>query len=391
MTRERRTDEGLPRAVTILTHEFYPKVGGIGLYVEETARALTHLGSRVCVWCPWAEELQGRDFPFDIHPVRMRGTQDWDSRLLLTRALLHKVEQWRPTVVYLPEPGPIRTWQYLQYLPSLKPRRLVVTLHGTELEHLTRRWYRRATLRHLLGSADRVGTVSRYVHERMLSAYPEVEEHAVIAHGAVRSGLRSPMAVRDQASQAYLGPGQAEKVRLVTLGRLHPRKGQLAVVEALGRLPPKIRKQVQYRVLGPVVSETYAQSVRDAAETHQVDMVLTGELDDDQVAKELDQADIFVMTSVPARHSIEGFGLVYLEAGFRGLPVVAHDIGGVADAVVNEETGLLVKPDDSAALAMALIRLIESAELRQKMGAAGRRRASCFDWESTARELFAYL
>lgn len=391
MTKGRRSNDGLPRAVTILTHEFYPKVGGIGLYVEETARALAHLGSRVCVWCPWAEELEGRDFPFDIHPVRMRGTQDWDSRLLLIRALLSQVAQWRSSVVYLAEPGPIRAWQYLQYLPFLKPRRLVVTLHGTELEHLTRCWHRRATLRHLLCSADRVGTVSRYVHERMLSTYPELGEHAVIAHGAVRSGLRSPMAVRDQANQASLSAGRAEKVRLLTLGRLHPRKGQLAVVEALGQLPPTVREHVQYRVLGPVVKKNYAQSVREAAQRHQVDMVLTGELQDEQVASELDQADVFVMTSVPARHSIEGFGLVYLEAGFRGLPVVAHDIGGVADAVVNEETGLLVALDDRAALATALTRLIESAELRQQMGKAGRRRARLFDWESTARKLFANL
>lgn len=391
MTEGRDSDEGLPRAVTILTHEFYPKVGGIGLYVEETARALTRLGVRVCVWCPWREELDGRDFPFELNPVRMRGTQDWDSRLQLIRALLTHAERWRAGVVYLPEPGPIRTWQYLQYLPFLKPRRLVVTLHGSELEHLIRRRHRRATLRHLLYRADRVGTVSQYVRERLLSAYPELKERAVIAHGAVRSGLRSLMAVSDQATRAGQSTGRAGKVRLVTLGRLHPRKGQLAVVEALGQLPPALRGQVQYRALGPVVSESYAQSVRDAARTRQVDTVLTGELSDAQVALELDQADVFVMTSVPARHSIEGFGLVYLEAGCRGLPVVAHAIGGVADAVVDEETGLLVAPDDRAALAKALTRLIESAELRQQMGEAGRRWASSFDWETTARRLFANL
>lgn len=387
----------LPPQVHMLTHEFYPKVGGIGLYVEETARALSRLGTRVCVWCPWRDELEGRDFPFDINPVRMRGTQDWDSRLQLIRALFTQVGEWRDAVVYLPEPGPIRTWQYLQYLPVLKPRHLVVTLHGTELEHLIRRWHRRATLRHLLCSADRVGTVSHYVQDRLLDAYPELTGRAVIAHGAVRSGLRSPMAVTERstsitsAGQDVGGGCVVNEVRLVTLGRLHPRKGQLAVVEALAQLPAAMRELVQYRVIGPVVNEAYARAVRDAARTAQVNVVLTGELSDDRVASELDDADVFVMTSVPASHSIEGFGLVYLEAGFRGLPVVAHRIGGVADAVIHEETGLLVDPADRGALGAALTRLIESAELRERMGAAGRRWASRFDWETTAIKLFADL
>ena len=50
------------------------------------------------------------------------------------------------------------------------------------------------------------------------------------------------------------------------------------------------------------------------------------------------------MTSIDHRHSVEGFGLVYLEAAAHGLPVVAHAVGGVPEAVVDGVTGLLVPP-----------------------------------------------
>ncbi len=66
---------------------------------------------------------------------------------------------------------------------------------------------------------------------------------------------------------------------------------------------------------------------------------------DDELSEIYDSADIFAMTSVDYGSSVEGFGLVYLEAAAHRLPVVAHAVGGVAEAIVDEVTGLLVPPD----------------------------------------------
>jgi glycosyltransferase involved in cell wall biosynthesis len=91
---------------------------------------------------------------------------------------------------------------------------------------------------------------------------------------------------------------------------------------------------------------------------------------------------------MPHKHSVEGFGLVYLEAGAHGLPVIAHDIGGVPEAVVHEETGLLVQPGDTPALTAAFSRLIADAALRHRLGTAGRIRASQSSWHRSAQALF---
>jgi glycosyltransferase involved in cell wall biosynthesis len=77
-------------------------------------------------------------------------------------------------------------------------------------------------------------------------------------------------------------------------------------------------------------------------------------------------ADVFVM---PSR--AEGLGVAALEAMTAGLPVIASRVGGLADVVVPGETGQLVPPEDPAALAVALADLLQDADQRRRLGAAG--------------------
>jgi glycosyltransferase involved in cell wall biosynthesis len=78
----------------------------------------------------------------------------------------------------------------------------------------------------------------------------------------------------------------------------------------------------------------------------------------------------------------EPFGIVALEAAAAGKPIVASDIGGLRDIVVDGETGLLVPPDDRPALVAAMRRLSGDAELRQRLGAAAKARAATFSSEA---------
>jgi phosphatidylinositol alpha-1,6-mannosyltransferase len=87
----------------------------------------------------------------------------------------------------------------------------------------------------------------------------------------------------------------------------------------------------------------------------------------------------------------EGFGIVFLEAAACGVPQVAGDSGGAEDAVVDGETGLMVRhADDAREAAAAIERLLDDPELRQAMGRAGRLRAvDEFSYDGLAKRLGA--
>jgi glycogen(starch) synthase len=94
------------------------------------------------------------------------------------------------------------------------------------------------------------------------------------------------------------------------------------------------------------------------------------------------------VVACPSRR--EGFGVACLEAMAHGRPVVAGDVGGLRDLVVDGETGYLVRPRDVPALRAALERLVGDRELRRRLGAAGRERARTrFSWESVTEETLA--
>ena len=99
-------------------------------------------------------------------------------------------------------------------------------------------------------------------------------------------------------------------------------------------------------------------------------------------------ADLYVGASRRYDLLAEGFGISLVEASACGLAVVAGDSGGVADAVRDGETGMLVDPDDPAAVAAGITRLLGDAGLRHRMGEAGRRAVEThYNWDRVARDL----
>jgi glycosyltransferase involved in cell wall biosynthesis len=94
-------------------------------------------------------------------------------------------------------------------------------------------------------------------------------------------------------------------------------------------------------------------------------------------------ADVFVLPSIQ-----EGQGIVLLEAQATAKPVVAFDVGGISEAVLDKETGLLTKPNSSE-LADAVMTLLASWSLREKMGSSGRKFiADNFSWDVCSQKLF---
>jgi phosphatidyl-myo-inositol dimannoside synthase len=367
--------------VFLITHEFYPKRGGIATFAEEIARASASLGYDVEVWAQSAPTASEKaDWPFRLRRLPLKGSHDLTCQLQLARELVRHRRQLRYATVYLPEPGPMMSMMLLQFFHAFRPKRLVLTFHGSEILKFARSPMRRWLAGHLIRRATRVSTLSNYTQELLLGHFPEAAEKIFLTPGALRSDF------------VVVPPKPAapkEKIVVLTVGRLHPRKGQMLTLQALQMLPAEVRSRLEYWVVGAQSKGNYEEQLRATA-SEQPDLTVRffGNLPDEELASVYDRADIFAMTSVNLDHSVEGFGLVYLEAAAHGLPVVAHDVGGVAEAVVDGKTGLLVPPHRPAQLAAAFEKLIHDPELRHRMGAAGRSWANRNCWKESAEALF---
>ena len=153
-------------------------------------------------------------------------------------------------------------------------------------------------------------------------------------------------------------------------------------------MPKELKAGLEYYVIGPDVRPHYARELREQADSSGVPVHFLGDLPDHDVRIAYGSSDLFALTSVPHPRSIEGFGFVYLEAASHGLPALAHRTGGVEDAVVHNETGLLADPNDPNDLVRSLERLLRDRELRNRLGQKARERSSHFTWSQTARALY---
>ncbi len=144
---------------------------------------------------------------------------------------------------------------------------------------------------------------------------------------------------------------------IVTVGRLVLPKSFWVLADALRLLPAGSFRAL---VVGDGPQARFLRGIPGVE--------LLGERDD--VPALLAQGDVFALSTLS-----EGMPMSVLEAMAAGLPVVASAVGGIPEVVVDEETGLLVPPDDAGALATALGRLLSDPKLRRRLGEAGRRRA----------------
>jgi glycosyltransferase involved in cell wall biosynthesis len=113
----------------------------------------------------------------------------------------------------------------------------------------------------------------------------------------------------------------------------------------------------------------------------------TGHIKQEEVLSFMAHCDIFCMAS-----TLEGMPVALLEAMALGLAVIGTRIPGTEDAISDEETGLLVEPDDIDGLAMAIRRLAGDPALRVRLGkAAARQFASRFGWDTIARQTLASI
>jgi phosphatidylinositol alpha-1,6-mannosyltransferase len=185
---------------------------------------------------------------------------------------------------------------------------------------------------------------------------------------------------------------KADRPTLLTVSRLVSRKGIDTVLQALPGLVTTY-PDLRYQIVGDGPDRARLEKLAVHLGLEGV-VQFTGRVSDAELLHHYQQSTLFVM---PAREekaaaSMEGFGIVYLEAAACGLPVIAGRSGGAVEAVQNGVTGFLVTPDDVPGLQDRLRLLLATPDQARQMGAAGRRWVETkMNWDRAAQQLLDIL
>ncbi len=252
--------------------------------------------------------------------------------------------------------------------------------YGSEVNFLTKGYrlsFKKLIMRRILRRAEIIFSISGFTKEKLAECGVDPEKIVIIKPG--------PDAVLkiQGSSEKRKGPV------LLTVGRLVRRKGHHTVISAL----PKIREvypDIRYVINGDGPERAKLEELCRSSGVS-VNVVFTGITDDRETEKLYRDADIFIMPCFQTSDGdVEGLGLVFLEAGRRGLPVIAGDSGGVPDAVEHGVNGLLVEPEKHTATAEAVLKLLSDNDLREKLSEGGVRKSAGFSYTRTAETILEY-
>ncbi len=374
--------------IHFITHEFAPFRGGIATYVRETALAATRLGYPVKVMAPdyGLERHPGDgDEQFPIERVRCNGRLTPPGIWSLARALADRREELRDGKIVLLSPGALMAMMLARELKWVTPAESTIAFfHGSEVLRFRRHpVWRRLAARFVPHTKPACASqfVDKLMHESGLvpRAVPILRAPCACPADLVDAAAR-------ELSATNLTRKTSDDFVLLTLARLHPRKGQHLTAQALGLLPSEIKRRIHYIVAGEG-SRKYREVIERACAAAEIRHSFQEVADPAERPSLYAACDAFIMTSVQLPESVEGFGISYLEASMFEKPVVGFRSGGVEEAVMQDRTGLLVAEGDLPGIASAVHRLIVEPKLRQRLGKAGREFALGFGWQDAARAL----
>lgn len=243
-------------------------------------------------------------------------------------------------------------------------------------------WYpERWLVKWAYGVASLITAPSAFTRDN-LTRYSDTQTPVRILHNAVNvDRFRGDV---DVSSIRSRWPG---KKILLTVGGLKPRKGQDIVIRALGLLND--RRDIQYVMVGVgKMQDSYRALASELGVSDRVTFV--GAVEGEELVRYFHACDIYIHTPVLSDWQFEGFGIVYLEASACRKPIIASDSGGVRDAVIADETGVIVPESDERATAHAITTLLDDPALMQRLGERGYDYAASHTWQSYIEQISNY-
>lgn len=361
----------------LVTNDFPPKIGGIQSLLWEWWRRLPP-DSFAVLTSPYAGAAEfDAEQPFHIERVRepVLLPHPW-----MTMRIHEMARRVGADLIVLDPAFPLGIVGPSLQLPY------DVILHGAEVTVPGRLPVSRPVLGHVLRNARHIVAGGSYPAAEAEHAAGRSLPVTIVPPGVdVERFVPLDDAARRDARTRFGLPADGELV--VAISRLVPRKGFDTAIRAAARLR-RSRPDLVLAISGGGRDE---QRLRRLAEELRAPVRFLGRVSNEELPALYGCGDVYAMLCRNRWGGLEqeGFGIVFLEAAACGVPQVAGASGGAADAVADDETGIVVRnPSDTIEVAAAFTRLLDDPELARTMGAAARARAVAeFSYDVLAERL----
>jgi phosphatidylinositol alpha-1,6-mannosyltransferase len=375
--------------VLIFSVDYKPQSGGIAEHAYKVGLHMKRRGAGVTVLAPACRGARRHDSRSGTVTYRVPRVPCLDA-VIYFFALIHIVRKHEISLVYNATSHPCGLVCALARL--FVDFRFTVMVHGHEAVY-SRKGIRQVIKLFLMplqvgifNRAERVFAASSFTEASLVKAGVDAARIVTIFNGV---DLEDFAGDRD-SRVTRVKYGIREKRIILTVARLDFHKGHDTVIRAL----PEILREAPDAVYLIVGDGPMASRLRDLSSSCGVaeKVIFTGHLPRREVLGLLRACDVFAMISRQVVTNVEGFGIVFIEAGALAKPVVGGRSGGIPDAVEDGVTGFLVDPLSPEEVAGALTRILLDADLAERMGKAGFERVKRdFTWDRVVQRILDSL
>lgn len=386
----------------------YPRYKGdfAGSFVHELARHLVMLGHEIFVVAPHYPGSKGCEIIDDVCIHRFKYFIPATQQRLAYEAFYVSVKQ-QPAVIFQAIPYMLSMinkalkicmqrnieivvifWAFPQGLVGTMIKRVlglpfVVRLFPAEISlSLNKYTIVIPILKLILSNADLVIPNSNYTKNLMWRLEVSVKNVLTVKEG-VDVEKFNPLVSGDEVRLQY---SLEDKILLLTVARLIERKGIRYLIEAMRHALQKHPNSVLI-IVGEGPEKEYLTALAKKLGIRK-NVIFVGKVSDADLPNYYASADVFVLPSiVDSKGSTEGLGVVLLEAMAMGKPVIASNVGGIPEVVVDGKTGILIPERDPQALSKVIIDLIENSDRIQMFGKNARLHVTeNFGWTRITKE-----
>jgi len=227
--------------------------------------------------------------------------------------------------------------------------------------------------------AEKVICISKYTKKRILEKAPDLKNLEVVYLGI------------DYQKFSTLPEVSRKPHQIIGVGALKRRKGYHVSIEAVAKLVPKYH-DLKYFIIGSQAIVKFYKQLKDQVRKLGIEknVVFLQDVPDRDLIKLYAESSVFVLTSVNIGQHFEGYGLVFLEAAAAGLPSVGTKNCGIEEAVMDNQTGLLVAQNDASATTHAIGKLLSDRNLAKEFSLNARGYASQMTWDHTVSGYMKY-